>query len=275
MAPTTGRHDDVKDGHPTILKETPVNDSKTAVTGAGAPLPIDSQEAWDRDGFLILDSFLDDETLGTLRRAYDEVLSGQVAVEGDRQLGDITRQVIRPSRTHPMFADNAALQRGYAAARRLFGVDDVACTFDMLIYKPPGHPHETPWHQDQAYAELPYAPEGATSGMESIQFWVPLDDVDTTNGCMQFIAGFHTRPLLRHHVAAGDPSSDGRLLAIVDPEKRLDLSTAQVAEIPAGGATLHAHATPHYTGANLSTDRQRRAYIFTVTTQRSKASELA
>ena len=40
--------------------------------------------------------------------------------------------------------------------------------------------------------------------------------------------------------------------------------TVVVAEIPAGAATMHSYGTPHYTGANRSRDRHRRAYIFNV-----------
>jgi ectoine hydroxylase-related dioxygenase (phytanoyl-CoA dioxygenase family) len=117
-----------------------------------------------------------------------------------------------------------------------------------------------------AYTALPFAEAGTTNTLESIQFWVPLDDVDAENGTMQFVAGHHDGALLEHYVASGDPDDEGRLLALVDPESQLDLSTAVVAEIPAGGATMHFYGTPHYTGPNRSAERHRRAYIFNVAT---------
>ena len=70
---------------------------------------------------------------------------------------------------------------------------------------------------------------------------------------------------------SGDPSDEGRLLALVEPESQLDLSTAVVATIRAGGATLHFFGTPYYTGPNRSADRQRRAYIFNLATTRAFA----
>jgi hypothetical protein len=221
-------------------------------------------DAWQQDGFLVLDRFLDDQTLESLRTGYDDILSRKVQAAGDRELGKITRQVMMPSQAHPDFDDNPAVRSALQLAQRLLDAPNVHRTFDMLIYKPPGHAYETPWHQDAAYGEMPFSPAGTPLRPDSIQFWIPLDDVDTENGCMQFVPGWHTEALLEHLVAAGPADSDDRLLALVDPVHQIDLDTAVVAEIPAGGATLHSPGTPHYTGPNRSVDRPRRAYIFNI-----------
>jgi ectoine hydroxylase-related dioxygenase (phytanoyl-CoA dioxygenase family) len=152
--------------------------------------------------------------------------------------------------------------------RQLFGTEAVHRSFDMLIYKPPGHPHETPWHQDMAYSGHPTAPPGTAISLESIQVWLALDDADEENGCMHFVPGRHRDPLLEHEVAAGDPADDGRLLAITDPAAALDLSTVVPAPLRAGGCTMHTQGTPHFTPPNRSSDRPRRAYIFNVATDR-------
>ncbi len=244
--------------------------SAGATTGSQAGrLTREQLDAWKRDGFLILERFIDQATLAALRAAYDEILRRDVEAGGDRMLGAVTRQVMHPSSAHPTFDRNPAVDRGIEIARQVFATDDVGRSFDMLIYKPPGHPHDTPWHQDMAYSRQPFAEPGTTNTLESVQFWIPLDDVDDENGTMQFVPGHHDKALLEHHVASGDPDDEGRLLALVDPESQLDLSTAVVAVIPAGGATMHFHGTPHYTGPNRSTDRHRRAYIFTLATPRA------
>lgn len=243
--------------------------TQPAATADGGSLEADQVAAWNRDGFLVLDRFVDDDALATLRAAFDDVVSGRVRAAGDRMLGSITHQVKSPSDAHPDFNSNPALEQGLAIARQLLGTDDVRRFFDMLIDKPPGHPHDTPWHQDFAYAAQPFAAPGRRIPLETIQFWVPLDDVDAENGCMQFLPGHHAQPLLEHHVAssnAADP--EARLLALVDPENQVDMSRAVVAEIPAGGLTMHAYGAPHYTGPNRSVDRPRRSYIFNVATPR-------
>lgn len=232
-----------------------------------ASLTTERAEAWHRDGFLVLQDFVDSSMLAALREAYDAIIDKDVEAAGDRMLGGLTRQVMIPSAAHPTFDRNPLVKAGLDIAAQLFDTE-VFRTFDMLIYKPPGHPHDTPWHQDMAYAKQPFAKPGTRITLESIQYWVPLDDVDDENGCMHFAPGYHIQPLLEHHVASGDPEDEGRLLALVEPERRIDMSKVVIAEIPAGSATMHSYGTPHYTGPNRSPDRARRAYIFNIATKR-------
>lgn len=226
------------------------------------PLSAAEVERFHVDGFLAIDRVIDDHDLQVLRTAYDEVLAGLVAASGDRMLGGITRQVMWPSQEHPVFDENVALAHMCELGRRLIGKPTTR-VFDMLIYKPPRHPHETPWHQDMAYSGMPVAPAGTPMRLDSLQFWIPMDDVDVDNGCMHFVPGRHTQPLLEHVVASGAPDDPGRLLALADPERQLDLTTAVSVPLTAGGCTVHSYGTPHYTSPNV-TDRPRRAYIVNV-----------
>lgn len=220
-------------------------------------------EAFRRDGFAIVDELVDGDDLASLRAAYDDLIVEAGRAAGDRLLGGVTRQVMRPSDDHPVFADNAALRRAIVLAEHLVG-QPVHLQFDMLIYKPAGHPHETPWHQDASYNDQPFSPPGTEIADGRLQFWIALDDVDAETGCMHFVAGHHRRPLLAHRVAGGEPDDPGRLLALVDPAEQLDLSTVVAAPLAAGGCTIHAYGTPHYTPPNRSANRDRRAYIINV-----------
>ena len=234
------------------------------------PLTGDQLRRYEDDGFLVLEHLVAADTVEELRSAYDQILDREVDAAGDRMLGGITRQVMLPSAAHPAFDRNEALATGTAIARQVFA-DDAVRTFDMLIFKPPGHPHETPWHQDMSYVGRPVAPPGERIPLRTIQFWVALDDVDVENGCMHFVPGLQKDPLLEHHVASGDPEDEGRLLALVNPGTQLDLGTAVAAPLAAGGATMHSYGTPHYTPPNRSATRGRRAYIFNLASR----SELA
>lgn len=228
-------------------------------------LTDEQQSRYQRDGFLAIEELVDRETLETLRAAYDDVLAADSA--GDRMLGGITRQVMMPSTAHPAFDANPAVVAATEIAEHVFGTRAFRF-FDMLIYKPAGHPHETPWHQDMSYAEMPVAPAGQPIPLDTIQFWVALDDVDEENGCMHFVPGVHEDPLLEHLVASGDPNEPSRLLALVDPQNQVDLATVVPAPLRAGGATMHSYGTPHYTPPNRSVDRPRRAYIFNIASER-------
>lgn len=229
-------------------------------------MPADQTELtnhFERDGFAVIDELADATTVQTLGRIYDSMLSGEIACPGtDRALGGLTRQIMMPHLHHPLFAANPVLESAKLLARELVKSEDPQFFFSMLIYKPAGHPHDTPWHQDMSYAGKPFTPAGTSRPNNVIaQFWLALDDVDDTMGCMEFIPGVQHQPMPPHIVASGEPDDDGRLLAIDNVERYLDLSTAVKCPLKAGSATVHGYATPHYTGPNYS-KRGRRAYIF-------------
>lgn len=221
-------------------------------------------EQFRHEGFLAIPQLADAATVAALREVYDSMLAGEIDVSAtDQPLGRITRQIMLPSAYHPLFLDNPALDAGRQIARELLEVDDPKPIFDMLIYKEPGQLATTPWHQDFAYSQMPFAPAGVdVPSDQTLQFWLALDDVDEDNGCMHFIPGQHRKPLLEHHVAAGEDDYTQRLLAIREPEAELDLRRAVACPLKAGGATVHNYGTPHFTSGNRTSDRPRRAYIF-------------
>jgi len=221
-------------------------------------------DAFLRDGFAVVPDLTTGDDLEMLREAYDDALAGRIDFgEADRHLGDITRQLMMPHLHDRRFAENAAVARAARIAAPLLDAGNPSLLFSMLIYKPPGHPHETPWHQDMAYAGRPFTAKGAVLPNNAVvQFWLALDDVDETTGCMTFIPGMQDRPMPEHEVASGDPNDEGRLLAMVAPDRDLDLSSAVPCPLRAGSATMHGYAAPHYTGPNRTVDRHRRAFIF-------------
>lgn len=224
-------------------------------------------------GFAVVEDLASPKDVAALNAAYQDLLDGRIACgEHDRQLGGITRQILMPHLYHTAFADNETLRKASRIAARLINHDSPALFFSMAIYKPPGHPHETPWHQDMAYAGQPVAPAGEILPNDTIvQFWLALDDVDENMGCMEFVPGAHERPMPEHYVASGNPEADDRLLAMVAPERDLDLSTAVACPLKAGSATVHGYATPHYTGPNRSQEKGRPAFIFSFVTPQTFA----
>src|SRR5207248_4017516 len=138
--------------------------------------------------------------------------------------------------------DNPARTAAQDLVTRLLpGEPAPAFSFDMLISKPAGMLEETPWHQDWAYSKMPFAEPGSPVSIRSATVWVPLDDVDEENGCMQFVPGAH-RTLRRHFIASGDPDYEGRLLATDD----FEADEVAVCPVPAGGCTVHTEGTLHY-----------------------------
>jgi ectoine hydroxylase-related dioxygenase (phytanoyl-CoA dioxygenase family) len=235
-------------------------------------LPDRAVTAFAQDGFLSIERLIDDADVKRIARAYDEIIDAGSKVSTDRQLGGITRQVMVPSMHHAVMNDNAAIDAARRVVAQLFGTTTAARTYDMLIDKPAGHPHATPWHQDAGYFAKPVAEAGTPITFRSVQVWLALDDVDVDNGCMQFAPGRHREPVLAHRVASGDPHDEGRLIELIDPATQLDLTAIVAAPLRAGGATMHLAGTPHYTGPNVTSNRNRRAYIFNLDPSESAAS---
>lgn len=63
-------------------------------------------------------------------------------------------------------------------------------SFDHAIYKPPGA-GAIDWHQDQAY-------KSSVKAMQSIHFWIPLQDTTAGAGCMRYVRNSHKLPLFPH-----------------------------------------------------------------------------
>ena len=214
-------------------------------------------------GFVRVSRLIGGSALEELRTAYDELLAEDAGRPGtsDRLLGGLTRQIVHPDQLHPLFRDNAALRAGREVARALRGWDEPAYFYSQLLFKPPGHPHVTPWHQDDAYGAMPFAQAGSPLRHQTLQFWLAIDDADVDNGCMHFHPPAGGDVLLPHRVAAGAPDDEGRLLGLEDEAAWIEPNRIVACPLPAGGATVHDSGTLHFTPANRS-DRPRRAYIF-------------
>jgi phytanoyl-CoA hydroxylase len=109
--------------------------------------------------------------------------------------------------------------------------------YDQFLAKPPGRSVPTYWHQDEAYW-------GKNLDDRGITCWIPLQNVDPSNGCMHFIDGGHKLGVLPHHLVEGVASD----LITCD----VDESRMVICPIARGCVTFHHSKTPHMTTANTS-----------------------
>jgi phytanoyl-CoA hydroxylase len=216
---------------------------------------LERAQAFQRDGFAIIDSILSAAEVETYRTIYDRFINGDIE-SGDKRsdLGshvprkdeareNIT-QIMWPSDLYKPLLDMPLHSRGLAIARELIG-DDAVLDFDMLIHKAPHTGVPTPWHQDAAYwIDLP--------DTRAVSIWVALDEAVPDNGCMWYIQGSHRQSLRTHR-----PTSDGKNIECDCSE---DEPGATVVPLSPGQAAAHAGTTLHYSRGN-TTDMPRRAYI--------------
>src|SRR4051794_4579556 len=210
-------------------------------------------EAFERDGFLSIDSLTTVDEAERLRAVYDRLFEADAQI-GRAERGELARcsdgpsllpQILNPDRYAPELRESSAYRNVLASARQLLGPQ--ASHMGMhAIRKPPRDGAETPWHQDEAYWDPDWA-------HRAISVWMPLQPATLDNGCMHFVPGSHLLEVQEHQLI--DQATEG--LELTDDS---EVRGAIACPLPPGGATVHANRTLHYAGANR-TDEPRRALI--------------
>lgn len=121
-------------------------------------------------------------------------------------------------------------------ASSLFG-KPVEYWYSQYLAKPPHDGAETYWHQDEGYWGRNLDDMGLTC-------WLPFQDVDESNGCMQFIDKGHLDGILEHT----RPEHTQSDLLYCQPDR----SRTVICPIEKGDVTFHHGKTPHMTKANSS-----------------------
>lgn len=219
---------------------------KTALTS-------DQLDAYRRDGFLVVEGFLDADELEDWRRQVEEAVQqrrntatqgpGNLDLAQESYYAQVFLQALKLADTH---AGVRRLMHDPALGRmigELAGVDGVRIWHDQALFKP-AYGNPTGWHLDNPYWSF--------SSPDAISIWVALDDATLANGCLSYLPGTH-RSGRTGEVAIGENFGD---LFRVYPDW---LDIAPVAcPCPAGSAVFHNGLTAHGAGANV-TNRPRRA----------------
>ena len=215
---------------------------------------------FEQDGYARLGRLLSDGELSALRTRIDDLMLGNVVIEGIRfQLdGDSSSYFLAQTTAgiserslsyrradelhldelfltymrHPLFRE---------ITRRYIG-DNVSVFRSMFMNKPANKGTELPWHQDV----------GKGWGIDSnptTTVWTALDDATVDTGCMQIVPGSHKLGILNESHFASSREQQ----AHCSPDRVIDL------EVPAGEAVLIHNWMLHRSGVN-ATDRPRRAF---------------
>lgn len=242
-------------------------------------------------GFEVVRNLLSLSELKNLVEFYDEVFTSKEAYDngdlydmaGNEHGNNMKRwkvpQLMHPDRYCPTLKETDLFKDASEFASDYFG-EKATVTFAHAINKNPHCTAETPWHQDAAFwrPELKY---------NSVSIWIPLQDVDTHNGCMRYIEGSHKYDVLPHQSVNNNINAQGFELASDLQPKFLQNVTP--VPLSVGEAVAHCPYILHSAGANQSSDfrraliidasiahenRQRKCHFEWVEKRRTRRSEI-
>lgn len=247
-------------------------------------------EAWERDGFLVLEGFVDEVECRALMDRAAEIIK-----EVDRDIRSVftTIEQTRTSdewflgsgdQVRAFFEADAFDERGelrqpieqsinklghamhdldpvYERFSRTPALAEVAADIgmeeplllqSMHIFKPPHIGGEVSCHQDATFLY--------TEPISVVGFWFALEDATLENGCLWAEPGGHRGPLRRRFVREGG-DADGTRFEELDPTPLPEPASDALVplEAPAGTMVLLHGLLPHWSGPNTS-DRGRQAY---------------
>jgi ectoine hydroxylase-related dioxygenase (phytanoyl-CoA dioxygenase family) len=217
-------------------------------------------ESYRRDGFLIVERFLEPGELDRIREHFMRVFeheweTGLAPDEVNYQPGvtapELTRQLCNVWKADRVLAGVTLSRRVGEFAVRLAAVPGLRLAQDNAIWKPPSG-KALLCHQDAAYLDHFDPPNMTTC-------WMALDDTAADTGTIYYMRGSHRWP---HAPLGGQFHAPDDWLAHVVSSKPpgAELELVPI-EVPAGGAAFHDGWTFHGSPPNERADAQRRSII--------------
>ena len=207
------------------------------------------REAYFRDGYILLEKFLDDDLVMRLRAATEEMVERARKVTKSDAVWDLEkghtaayprlRRLTSPNDHHPLFWDYASNSRLTDAVEDLVG-PDVKFYHSKLNFKWSKGGEEVKWHQDiPAWPHTNYSP--LTAGTY-------VYDCGMEQGPLGVVPGSHEGPLYEEF------DDKGKWIGCLRPEdaRKVDMAKVVYLDGPAGSITLHNCRTLHYSAANHS-----------------------
>jgi ectoine hydroxylase-related dioxygenase (phytanoyl-CoA dioxygenase family) len=217
-------------------------------------------EAYRRDGFLVVQEFLDADEVGRLREHFAACFENEweTGLQPDevnyvpgRTPPDLTRQLCNAWKADRTVAATVLSRRNAEFGAALAGVAGLRLAQDNLIWKPPSG-KALLCHQDAAYLDHLDPPNMTTC-------WMALDETSADTGTIFYVRGSNHWP---HARLGGDFHAPDDWLAHVRASMPVDAELDLVPiEVPAGGVAFHDGWTFHGSPPNQRADAERRAVV--------------
>ena len=215
------------------------------------------QSRFDRDGFLIIENFIDKPTVDALAARFEKLFRGdfETGIQPDewnwregRDSDLLTRQICNGWKADRTIAATVLRSDVGEICARLRGWPGARINQDNVIWKPPGA-KALGFHQDESYQSWIVPAEMMTC-------WMTLDDTLVEQGTIEYGQGSHrwklSGPIQQFH-APDDPLADMSAQA----EAAGEVIQLVPIEVPAGSAVIHHGRTWHGSRANSGSGMRR------------------
>lgn len=221
--------------------------------------PDDSAQ-FVQDGFLIVENIIDEQTIESLRHAFDQMFDGQFEtgilpdeVNWQSSSGDpsLTRQICNGWKANRHIAATVLRADLGESIAQLGNWPGTRIMSDNVLWKPAGT-RPLGYHQDSSFLSW-YTPS------DLITCWIALDDTNANGGTLEFVRGSHRW----HHTPP-----EGEFHGPADYQKHMQQAAQREGvkpdivhvEVSKGGGSFHHGWTWHGSGYNNS-DQPRRALV--------------
>ncbi len=220
-------------------------------------LTEDLKKNFQKDGFLILENFLEIQFIPNLSEKFPKLFSGdfETGIEPDewnwrqgRDPENVTRQICNAWKSDKSIKNLVCHEAIGKACAQLMNWTGSRLLQDNVLWKPPGG-KTLSYHQDAAYDDW-------ISPQTMMTCWIPLDDVSQEKGTLEYVKGSHLWGLAPPRGQFHSPDDYKKELTkfAKKNDKRIEI---QYVEVPAGGVAFHHGYTWHGSGINTTRDNRR------------------
>ena len=219
--------------------------------------PTIDHDAWQNNGFVVVDRLLDAQLIPSLHDAFEDLFHGrfETGVKPDEvnwqyETGDpsLTRQICNGWKADRRIARVVLNETLGKLIGSLMGWPGVRIMIDNVLWKPAGA-RSLAHHQDSAFLSW-FTPSDLCT------CWIALDNTSAAGGTLELVKGSHRWALGKPEGEFHGPKDYRKqmLQAANTEEAHVDIVPVEVA---AGGGSFHHGHTWHGSGENLGTEPRR------------------